>query len=164
MVSITDYVSVREQACKLGCRLPGDLALLPRNFRYANNRNALVHERDASTIRKLWRQAGISETRLEPDTEEWPEVHEHTFEWIGPTVFVGASLLSGNPSMVALALNVIGNFVTDLFKGVPSSHRTAKMSIVVECPGGRCRKVDYEGPPEGLSELPKILREVTMNE
>jgi len=119
----------------------------------------LIHEDSAPTVRILWRQAGIVETRLEKESDRFSYIQENAVDWIGPTIFVSASFLSGNPNAIAVALGVVSNYLTELFKGV-TGDKTVRLSIVKEQIDSEKSEshyfqVDYEGDVSGL-ELPRL--------
>ena len=156
----SEYIDVRAQALKLGCNVPTALALLPINFDTAKSKDDLVHEDSVLTIRKLFRQAGIAETKIEKDGEKIPYEQRKSFEWVAPTLFVSASLLSQNANFISIALNVISNYLTDYFKGIISD-KTVKIDIVVEqTEKNKSKRIQYEGSLEGLDELTQILKEI----
>jgi hypothetical protein len=55
-VNVTEYVDVEARACELGLGMPGALAILPRGFD-SSGVEALAHESEAATIRKVLRRA-----------------------------------------------------------------------------------------------------------
>ncbi len=159
-VSITDTFNVADRAVALGISPLGDLTVLPRNFETAVARADLLHESSTATIRKLWRERGVDEKTLERAGETFPHISERYADWIAPTLFVTAKLLSENGPLVSLAIETIKEYVLELFRGSGSSNRTVKLDIVVEeTQAKRYRKLSYSGPAEGLSTLPKILKE-----
>lgn len=80
-----------------------------------------------------------------------------SFEWIGPTLLVTGAFASQNQAAISVALNVISNYLTDWFKGTPEKN-TAKLQIIVEkTKSKQFVKIDYEGPPEGIKNLPPII-------
>jgi len=157
---VEEYVDVPERAQELGCRVPSGLALLPTNFETVATKRELAHDLQGLTVRALWREAGLEESRLEEPEEQWPTAQKDAFEWLGPTIFVSASLLSEDPNAVSVALGVVANYVTDFFKGVPRGQRRASLDVVVEDPPGSYRRVRYRGPPEGLQEAAQVVREL----
>ena len=158
-IKTSEYIDVKAQASKLGFETPRDLALLPINFDTADSKDDLVYEDAVLTVRKLWRQAGITETKLEKEEEKFPYKQRKSFEWVAPTIFVSASLLSQNPDFVSIALNVISTYLTDYFKGVVG-HKTVKFDIVVEQDEQRkSKRIQYEGSLEGIDKLIEVIRE-----
>jgi len=153
MIIVENYVNVKEKAQKLNLNIPSQIALLPLNFETAITKEELVHAPTTPTVRKLWRQNNIQETPIEKSGEKIPCSAEKAFEWIGPTIFVSSLLLSQNPHLVNIALNVISNYLTDWFRGIAYNERKVKLSIVVETRSGDYKEVKYEGSPDGLDKL-----------
>ena len=160
MFKISDFIDVKKKAQEIGCNIPSHIALLPRNFDTALSKEELIHESTTPTVRVLWRQNGITETPLEQPGEKFPFVAEKAFEWVGPTIFISAMLLSQNPHLVTIALNVISNYLTEWFRGIPRDRRKAKLRIIIETKSGCYKKIEYEGPPDELKVLPQVIREV----
>ena len=159
-VETTQVESVLERATALGLSPPTFLALLPRNFFDADDRADLIHESNATTIRKLWKRNKISETPLEPPEVVFPVVVERSADWVAPTVFVSSMLLTSNPALVSLAIGVIANYATDFLKGRVAKP-TVRLDVVVETTKSKSfRRISYTGPVDGLNNLPDIVREV----
>jgi hypothetical protein len=53
----------------------------------------------------------------------------------------------------------VANYVTDLLRGLPRDRRSARLSVVVETESGTTLRVNYVGPPEGIAELSRVVRE-----
>ena len=159
-INITDYIDVRLQARALGLNAPTGLAILPRNIAEATRADELLHESSATTLRSLFRQNNIEETRVEKEGQKIPLIQENEFSLILPIIFVSASLLSQNPHALAIAMNIIANYATDFFKGIPGSKKVT-LDIVVESKSVKgSKRLHYEGPQEGLEETGKMARKV----
>jgi hypothetical protein len=137
---------------------------LPRNFDKVHAKNELVHESTVPTIRTLWRQADVEETRLENSGETYPYVHEKSVDWVSPVIFVSFLLLSQNPAAVTIALGVISNYLTDFFKGRIKNPRVKFDLVVEKNREGMCRKIHFEGDLEGLAKIPEIVKEARRDE
>lgn len=123
-IQITEYIDVAKRAEELGLNVPTDLAILPINFATATTSHDLIHESTAPTIRSLWRQAGVTETRLEKEGDKLPQGAKKSAEWISPIIYISEAALTG--VAVPLTINMISNYLYDLFKG---RHNKAKISI-----------------------------------
>lgn len=130
-VQVIEYIDVQRRATELDCNIPTGLAILPRNFETARSKEELYHEDSTITIRSLWRQNNIVETRLEGEGKKFPSIQEKSFDWIAPTIFIGFSLYSQNPTLVNVSLSVLANYITDFFKGHLGEH-IISMKIVWE--------------------------------
>ena len=158
-VVASDYINVVRRATELDCVAPSDLALITRYFETAEPRDELLHESHASTLRKLWRAAGVDATPVEPPDETFPEVSESAFDLLLPTIFVGSLLLSEDPDGVSLALGVVANYVTDFFKGITGERKVRLDVVVEEEPDRKYRRIRYEGPPAGVHTIVDIVRD-----
>ena len=65
-------------------------------------------------------------------------------------------MLSQNPHIVSVALGIIANYATEIFKAEPRG--MVKLSIVLEKrPKSECLRIDYVGPAEGLATIDTFL-------
>ena len=157
-IDVSDYPDVEERAMLLGCQVPSEIAILPTNFVNATVRRELMHASSAMTVRALLKEAGLKETRIEPAGVKFPSEHKKAADWIGPTIFFSALLLSQNPQAVEIALRIISDYLTDLFRGTMGSSKST-LDVVVKSPKGY-RRIHYEGGHKGLSEVRETVREV----
>jgi hypothetical protein len=123
-----------------------------------------VYLTTAQSLLKLFAQKGIPAQSLSDLSASTALRDERTLDWIAPTLFVSTLLLAENPAAISLAMSVIANYATDLFKGVKKDP-SVKVTMVQTAPKGKgARKVRYEGPVSGLEQLPKVLREFRAEE
>ena len=119
-IEITDYLDVGQRASELGLKAPEGLCILPRRFGSAKDVAELVHESSALDLKTLFREADLPVTVYQPDGTKIPYLQENDIVWVGPVLFVSYAALSENPHILSVALSVIANYVTDLFKGSPN--------------------------------------------
>ena len=160
-IKISNYIDVKQRALEMGCNIPTELAILPRNFDSARSRSELYHQNPVPTIRMLWRQAGLTETKIENKGERFPYVKDTGFGgWLGPIIYVSASLLKGNPDIISKALEVIAAYVGAWYRVIPREQKV-KLDIVVELANGQgYRRLEYEGDVAGLTQLASSVHEV----
>jgi hypothetical protein len=156
---ITDCVDIRKKMADLGCRCPEGMALLPINFESVMSISEFLQASEAATIKKLLLAKAIPLDDIVDRNQRPPYVKNKSYEWISPIIFVSASLYSQNPALVSIALNVLGNYATDFFRGIRGVHDVS-LNIVVERKNKTYKKISYQGPIEGLKDLPEIIREV----
>lgn len=153
------YLDVKEQAIRLRCNIPQEITLLPENFDTARSKEELVYASSCWQIRDAWQRAGLIETTLEQDGEQFPSVLEKAFgNLMGPVIFISAAYFSHNPDAVNVALNVASTYIADWLRRAPASSQ-ASLDVVVEKAEGY-KRVHYEGDAEGLKEIPRVLREM----
>lgn len=157
---ISDFDSVSERISALGYSCPDDgIAILPINFENASSVEELRQAAESSTVKTLFRNANVPYVDLFKGEKRLPYVHNNAFELVVPTLFVSANLLSQNPAAVSIALSVIANYATDFFKGM-SKEASVKLEVVIEITKTKkCKRISYEGPPEGLRALADVIRE-----
>lgn len=156
---ITDYVEVSKKMADLGCRYPERMALLPINFESAMSISEFLQASEAATIKKLLLAESLPLDDIVDRSQRPPYVKNKSGDWVAPIVFVSASMYSQNQALVSLALNVLGNYATDFFKGSPRVHDVT-LKIVVEKKNKTCKKITYQGPIDGLKDLAEVIREV----
>jgi hypothetical protein len=159
-IQTTEYINVKERARELGTNIPTGLAFLPINFDTANSKDELVYEDSTLTIRKLWRKAAIEETRIEKEGEKIPYEQRKSLELALPTVFVSFSLISQDPTLISIALNVISNYATDFFKGIAGEKKITIDLVVEQNEKKKSKRIHYEGDINGLNKLSQIIKEL----
>lgn len=65
-------------------------------------------------------------------------------------------VISQNPNIVSFCLNIISNYVYDLFKG-KNKDPSINCSFLYEDKQKK-KKIEYEGPVSGLKEIEKIMK------
>jgi hypothetical protein len=134
------------------------LIIIPNNL--SNKNKKFVYSNTTTSVFKELKANDINVTLFDIDPEQIYLEEKRSIDWIVPTFFVSTSLLSQQPLLISLAINVISNYIYDTLKGEKAKINT-KMSIVIKDEEkGLLKKVDYDGPVEGLPELAAIIKEL----
>ena len=158
--TISDYIDVSKKIADLGCRYPQGMALLPINFESATSRGEFLQASESATIKKLLRAQAVPLDDIVDRSERPPYIKNKSHEWVAPIIFVSASMYAQNQMLVSVALNVLGNYATDFFKGTHATH-DVNLNIVVEKKNKTYKKISYKGPVEGLKDLSQVIQEAT---
>lgn len=159
--TVVNYIRVDERIDALGCTFPAGIAILPENFETAAARSDFIQRSEAATLKALFRNNEVPFSEILPSAEKSAYSQYNNLDWIAPAIFVSGSLLSQNPMAVSLALSVIGNYLTDFFRGIPG-RKGVKIDIVIERRRDRsCKKITYEGDVQGLTRLVDIMRQIS---
>ena len=156
-IVVEEHVSVRTRAEELGCRLPNGLAMLPENFSSAAAGDDLHFRSEAATVRKLLSEGGLDADRLMADRDRTMFVHNGSYDWAVPAIFIGSEVLKANPDVASVIVDLVRDHVKELFGGLKSDRRVS-LEVVIENSRGLCRKVKYEGDAEGLKDVNRIVR------
>lgn len=152
-IDVLDYISVSEKATALGFQPLIGLTLLPQNFDCANKPSDFLYASEAATLKKLFRMNSIECNDLSAGQPDSRIIVQKSIDWVAPLMFLSISMVSENSNAVSLALSVIGNYLTDFFKGV-SGTRKVKLSFVIDKSVDRnYKRVDFEGSIKDLKEI-----------
>jgi hypothetical protein len=155
---VEDYIDVARRAKELQCSLPTGLAIIPLEFETGASAQDLRDASHTTTVKKFFKEGGVSFETFLPDTEHLPYVIDKHFEWLGPTLFIPLALLNDNPQIVSLAIGVLSNCISDFLKGIPKRNRNVKLKVIVETTKGcKYKKLSYDVDIDGLAALPKII-------
>ncbi len=159
--TISDYIQVFEKLDELGCSYSKGIAILPENFETATPTTSLMQLAEASTIKTLFRNNDIPYSEIRRENEKSSYIQNSAFEWIGPTLFLSAVLLSEKPEIIAIALNVIANYLTTVFFKGFSGDKLAELNIVVGNPkSANFKHISYNGHIDGIPSLADVVKEV----
>ena len=151
----TDFIDVRSRIAELDLDQPTGLAILPNNLDSAESQADFVYAASSETITKLLRTNDLQIEALSPRPLTTRRDHDYTL--VLPTLFVAAAYLSENPNAISVALGVIANYATQMMQGVRGGGRV-RASITVETAKTKSvKRIDYEGPPSGLSDMAKLV-------
>lgn len=129
-----------------------DLLLLPRTM----DEGRPVFSSSTGPVLKLLRHEGLGVQKLEVGTSV--NVTENGLIWLGPVVFIGLSAFTANPNIVAVTLNIISNYVTELFRG-QEQEVEVKLDVVTQA-GKSFTRVRFVGPPSALKDLADVVESV----
>ena len=113
-------------------------------------------------IGRLFKINDVPCSEIRRENEKPSYMGYRSAEWVLPTLFFSALLLSENPAIVSISLGVIANFLTDRIKQI-GGQQTGKLDIIIEIKKNKSKtykKISYEGPIDGLSKLADIVEEV----
>lgn len=162
-IEITDYPNVRQRIQELDCIEPLEIALLPNNFESVDSATEFRQVSEAATVKTLLKSENIPLSEIVPPERRPVYEQNNAVEWLGPIFFVSANLISQNPELVTMVIDIIASHLTDRFRGFGSGTKV-KLGIVVEqSKENSCKNFSYEGPLEGLRNLPEIIK-ATENE
>ena len=163
-IETIDYLDVEQRSLALGIKAPEGFCILPRRFEHAQTVSDLCHESSALDVKALLRQANLPITIYQPDGTQIPYLQENDNTWIGPVLFFSMATLIENPHILGVALGVIANYATDIFRGSPEPGR-ARLSVVIETSTTKTtkkttKKIDYDGPHDKINDILSFIKDI----
>jgi hypothetical protein len=116
-----------------------------------------VYSSTVDSVIKLLRQNEVPVDSLHPIDATTPLQDNRGLDWIAPAFLISGSLLTQNPTAVSIALGVIANYVTDIFKGSKSEPRVKFRIVQTSADGKKAQLIEYEGSVSGVREIEKLL-------
>ena len=172
-IEVSDYIDVSRKLEELGCAPPEGIGILPEQFDTCTSADRPSLRPRTLTVVKLFEDNNIPVSIIEKEGQTFLSTRIASSEWftgVGPTFLVSATLLAENPHIISLALNVLANYLTEIFKGAREENPdlgkgdiegNASLEIVIEKDGSRTyKKIKCPANPDVLKELPKIIRSI----
>ena len=158
--NITEYPNVMERLNEFGCNVPIGIALLPVNFETADSVEELRQVTEGATVKTLLRSANLPIIDIFPPEKRPPYIQNNAFDWLAPPLLIPLAIISQNPHVVDIALNVIANHISEFFSGL-SEEKKIKLDVIVETPGSNgFKKISYEGNVAGLKEVANVVKAI----
>ncbi|WP_138993957.1 hypothetical protein [Larkinella sp. C7] len=154
--TVEDYIDVNERVKELNCERPTTFCFLPENFENASSINEFVYNENTITFRKLFKKFNIKEDKLEDLSSQFRQRRSN--DLYTPMIFIGYSILSQNPELISEGLNVLSNYITDLFKGTIGKKEVTVEFVIESKTKENFKKVTFKGDPESLKYFDKILK------
>lgn len=134
------------------------IILLPMNWETLDKKNYLFSE-NTQTVKKLLlsNDLPIEIFGLSQDSKI---INNRHIEWVAPIIFLSASFVSNNPHATSIALSIVANYLTEIFKGF-SSEPDVTIKLYTENKNGEVKEALYKGPVSGLEEFQKSIKEFT---
>lgn len=155
-VEITNAPNVKEVLRTFGCGEPRALAVLPVNLDTAQSSDELLLGGEAEIINQILRATGLAPEDVFEGRRHPFRMRKH-LDWDGGMLFVG---------LLARFAEIVSAFETikaHLKQQFPRGGKSPKVHLEVRVETtetGSSKCIRFEGPADGLSELPRIIREV----
>lgn len=133
------------------------LSIIPDNYDRQTESEKYYYSSTLPTVEKLLNKNDVQYLVVGKDDQS-KLLEQRGYEWISPTLFVGYLFFSQNQALVSITLNVISNYLYDLFKGKKESTISIDL-LVEETKTKTIKRINYKGPVEGISKLNETLKE-----
>jgi len=96
---------------ELELKRPYGLTFFPENFETANKKDDFIFAESMVDLNKLFRQSNISFEAFGGDTELYRS--RKNADIYLPAIFLSFSLISENPNIISVSLNILSSYVHD---------------------------------------------------
>jgi hypothetical protein len=144
---------------EIGDDARSSLLLLPMSIEHPlDDQEYVVYPASTTSVLKLLKSNSIPAKLATYENKKVAYQENRSSDWFGPTILFTSALLLQNPELVSIVINIISSYVYDIFKGKavdPSARCT--FAYIGE---SKKKRVYYEGPLSGLSEVRGIITEL----
>lgn len=135
-----------------------NLCILPEFIHIDNNSNPRVcYHQSYPMVLKLFKSKSIK-VNLPYGQESIFLIQNNGIDWYGPTLLFSATILSQNPELLNVSLNIISSYLFEIFKG-QKKDPNAKLKVIYKTKN-KSFEINYEGSASGLNEISKIIGEI----
>lgn len=139
----------------LNLSIPNAITFLPENIEKVDSENELIFADSTIDIKKLFRLNSVETGELIPISKSY---NRKAADFYGPAIFISLSMLSENPNVVSVALNLLSSYIYDRFKGT-TGNKKVKIEIYVETKKNKSvKKIVYDGDVGELDKLNEIIK------
>lgn len=152
----TEEIDINNKLDQLKLALPKGLAFFPENLEEANEVADFIFPEPVTQINKVFKSNALDIVIL-GENLSLLKSRKNSDIYL-PSIFLGLSLLTENPTVASVALNVLSNYITDFLKG-SFGQRNVSLEIYVETTAKKTiKKITYSGDAEGIKNLVNIIK------
>lgn len=151
-----DELDISNKLEELSLSLPSTMSFFPENLETVETKEKFIFTESMVDLNKVFRQSNITLEVFGGDTELYRS--RKNADIYLPAVFLSLSLISENPILVSVSLNILSNYVYDRLKG-SFGKKTAHVEFYIETKEkGKIKKVCYKGEASGIKDLEKVIK------
>jgi hypothetical protein len=154
---IKEYNKLTELLNKFKVDATDGLFFLPDNINDAEKSKDFIYSETTTDLRKIFE----SKQPIDYLTNDKPLLRARkSADWFGPTILIGATILTENPHLIGITFNILSSYLYDIFKGT-TNNKLVKFDIVLEDKKKKQhQKITYEGNVDGIKELEKVIKKL----
>ena len=155
---ITDLNNESDLLIRYNIDTKSNLLFIPENIWDTKDSSKFIYSETTTEIRKFFTKENCHISYL---TDDKPLLRTRkSADWFGPTIFIGYSILSSNPTLIDISISLLSSYLYDLFKG-KTNNKKVEFDIVVETTKKKdFKKITYSGNTEGIKELSELIKEL----
>lgn len=152
----TEEYQIKKKLEKLELTLPDNLCFFPENIETANTKNEFIFTETIVDLNKYFKQNNVNLDFLGGDTELYRS--RKNADIYLPAIFISLSVLTENPNIVSISLNILSSYIYDRLKGTIGK-KTANVQFHIETKKkDKIITIDYKGDADGIKNLEEIIK------
>lgn len=152
---IEEY-AIEDNLKRLDLEIPNQLSFLPENINSAEKKEDFIFTESMIEVNKYFKANNLELDVFGGDSELYRS--RKNADLYLPAIFISLSVITENPHLISVSLNILSNYIYDSFKGTIGK-KTAHVEFHIETKEkGKVKKIDYKGDAEGLKDLEKIIK------
>lgn len=141
---------------KLDLKLPDQLSFFPENLETAEKKDDFIFTESIIELNKYFKANDLKLDVFGGDTELYRS--RKNADIYLPAIFFSFSVISENPNLISVSLNILSSYIYDALKGTIGK-KTAHVEFHIESKEkGKVKKIHYKGDVEGLKGLEKVIK------
>jgi len=151
-------LDLTDKFAELNLQPPFGLTFIPENFQDSNQISDFIFSEPITQINKIFKLNQVPVDILGGNLKYLKS--RKNADIFLPAIYIGASLLSENSTVISIAFNVLSNYITDYLKGSFGQSKVA-FEIYTETRGTKkIQKITYKGDAEGIKGLSDVIKQV----
>jgi len=152
---IIEEYKIEDNLEKLHIKLPNQLSFFPENIVTAEKKDDFIFTESVIELNKYFKKNDLKLELFGGDSGLYRS--RKSADIYLPAIFFSLSVISENPNLVSVSLNILSNYIYDALKG-SIGKKTAHVEFHIESKEkGKIKKIDYKGDVEGLKGLEKVI-------
>jgi hypothetical protein len=153
--NVEEY-TIADNLKRLDLELPNQLSFLPENIDSAAKKDDFIFTDSMIEVNKYFKAHNLEIDIFGGDSELYRS--RNNADIYLPAIFISLSVITENPHLISVSLNILSNYIYDSLKGAIGK-KTAHVEFHIESKEkGKVKKIDYKGDAGGLKDLGKIIK------
>ncbi len=149
-------INIKNRLTELNLILPSNLAFFPENFEEAEGKEKFIFTESLADLNKIFKQKNINLEVFGQNTELY-RTRKNADIYL-PAIFLSLSIITENPSILTVSLNLLSSYVFERIKG-SIGRKTVQIEFYIETKEkGKLKKLSYKGDAEGIEKLEKVIK------
>lgn len=153
--TIEEY-EIDDNLKKFDLKLPNQLSFFPENIATAEQKSEFIFTESIIELNKYFKAEELALEVFGGDSELYRS--RKNADIYLPAIFISLSVISENPNLISVSLNIVSNYVYDTLKGAIGKKTTHIEFHIESKEKGKVKKVDYKGDVEGIKSLEKVIK------